>query len=308
MHRRIGGVALAQRVHLRRVRGAAGLSTGGATAGFRMCRLRAAAIGDRRDGLSPHPHGVAQMVRGGMAVGQDKRGVSALFLARELALRYDTAWLMAHKLRHGLSERPEYPLDGLIEIDESYYGGRGKPASRGRGLTDPNKSLMAIAVETVPASPRQGKGIKQSHFVAGSARIAVLPAATAADLGGFVRGAAKPGARIITDGLKSYDGLADSFRHYSIVQDGGKNADAVLPIVHVLFSNVKTWLNGTFHGVSAKHLPRYAREWNYRFNRRRRIADLTDFLLRRAATRPTITYRQLVDGAQINGALPASTG
>jgi hypothetical protein len=77
-------------------------------------------------------------------------------------------------------------------------------------------------------------------------------------------------------------GLAD-------VQDGGKNADTVLPLVHVLFSNVKTWLNGTFHGVSAKHLPRYAREWNYRFNRCRRIANLTDFLLRRAATRPTIT-------------------
>ena len=92
-------------------------------------------------------------------IGQDKRGVSALFLARELALRYDTAWLMAHKLRHGLSERPEYPLDGLIDIDESYYGGRGKPESRGRGLTNPNKSLMAIAVETVPASPRQGEGI-----------------------------------------------------------------------------------------------------------------------------------------------------
>ena len=240
-------------------------------------------------------------------IGQDKRGVSALFLARELALRYDTAWLMAHKLRHGLSERSEYPLDGLIEIDESYYGGRGKPESRGRGLTDPNKSLMAIAVETVPASPRQGEGIKKSRFVAGSARIAVLPAATAAELGGFVRGAAN-GARIITDGLKSYDTLADSFRHYSIVQDGGENADAVLPIVHVLFSNVKAWLNGTFHGVSSKHLPRYAREWNYRFNRRQRIADLTDFLLRRAATRPTITYRQLVDGAQINGALPAPTG
>src|SRR6516225_9594341 len=177
------------------------------------------------------------MVCGGRLIGQDKRGVSALFLARELALRYDTAWLMAHKLRRGLSERPEYPLDGLIEIDESYYGGRGKPESRGRGRTDPNKSLMAIAVETVPASPRQGEGTKKSHFVAGSARIAVLPAATAADLGGFVRAVAKPGARIITDGLKSYDSLADSFRHYSIVQDGGKNADAVLPIVHVLFGH-----------------------------------------------------------------------
>ena len=103
--------------------------------------------------------------------------------------------------------------------------------------------------------------------------------------------------------MKSYDGLADSFRHYSIVQNGGKIADAVLPIVHVLFSNVKTWLNGTFHGVSAKHLPRYAREWNYAS-----IAADTDFLFRRAATRPTITYSQLVDGAQINGALPALTG
>src|SRR6516225_61488 len=213
---------------------------------------------------------------------QDKRGVSALFLARELDLRYDTAWLIAHKLRHALSERPECALTGLLEIDESYYGGRGKPASRGRSLADPNKSLMAIAVETVPASPRQGNGIKASRFVAGSARIAVLPSASSASL--------------------------DGFRHYSIVQDGGKNADAVLPIVHVLFSNLKTWLNGTFHGVSKKHLPRYAREWNYRFNRRRSISDLARFLLRRAATRPTITYQQLVDGDQINGALPALTG
>jgi hypothetical protein len=95
-------------------------------------------------------------------IGQDKRGVSALFLARELALRYDTAWLMAHKLRHGLSERPEYPLHGLIEIDESYYGGRGKPESRGRGLSDPNKSLMAIAVETVPASPAKARASRRA--------------------------------------------------------------------------------------------------------------------------------------------------
>jgi transposase-like protein len=293
---------------VRGLRWADGLSTGGSAAGFRVRRLWAAAFGDRRDGVSPHPHAAAQVVRGGVDDGQDKRGVSALFLARELALRYDTAWLMAHKLRHGLIERPEYPLDGLLEIDESYYGGRGKPGSRGRSLTDPNKSLMAIAVETVPASPRQGEGIKKSRFVAGSARIAVLPAATAAHLGGFVCSAAKPGARLITDGLKSYDGLADGFRHYSIVQGGGKNADAVLPIVHVLFSNVKSWLNGTFHGVSAKHLPRYAREWNYRFNRRRRIADLAGFLLRRAATRPTITYRQLVNGLHPNGPIPALTG
>ncbi len=101
---------------------------------------------------------------------RDKRGVSALLLARELGLRYETAWLMAHKLRHALTERPEFPLQGLVEVDESYYGGRGKPESRGRSLANPNKSLLVMAVEKRPVGP--GKGIKASGFVAGHARLA----------------------------------------------------------------------------------------------------------------------------------------
>ena len=81
-----------------------------------------------------------------------------------------------------------------------------------------------------------------------------------------------------------------------------------MPIIHIRFSNVKTWLNGIYHGVSAKHLPRYVREWTYRFNRRGRIGELADFVLQRAMARPTITYRQLVDGLQPEGALPAFAG
>ncbi len=84
--------------------------------------------------------------------------------------------------------------------------------------------------------------------------------------------------------------------------------ETILPVIHVLFSNVKAWLNGTFHGVSAKHLPRYATEWTYHFNRRRRIVELVDFVLRRAVDCRTIAYRQLVDGLQPQGATPASSG
>jgi len=237
---------------------------------------------------------------------RDKRGVSALLLSRELELRYETAWLMAHKLRHALTERPERPLAGLVEVDESYYGGRGKPESRGRGLANPNKSLLVMAVEKRPVGP--GKGIKASGFVAGAARLAILPAANAHELSGFVRETVRPGSRLVSDGFKGYAGLHGAYRHHPVVQGDGKNAERLMPIVHVLFSNVKTWLNGTYHGVSAKHLPRYAREWNYRFNRRTRIADLADFVLRRAMARPTITYRELVNGLQPLGALPALTG
>ena len=41
-----------------------------------------------------------------------------------------------------------------------------------------------------------------------------------------------------------------------------------MPIIHLIFSNLKTWLNGIHHGVSAKHLQAYLNEYQFRFNRR----------------------------------------
>jgi hypothetical protein len=79
-------------------------------------------------------------------------------------------------------------------------------------------------------------------------------------------------------------------------------------LANLSFSNAKSWLNGTFHGVSKKHLPRYACEWNYRFNRHHRIPDLAPFVLRHAANRSTTTRRQVVAGAALTGTSPASTG
>jgi len=120
--------------------------------------------------------------------------------------------------------------------------------------------------------------------------------------------AARPGSRLVSDDFKGCAGLHGAYRHHPVVQGEGTNAERLMPIVHVLFSNVETWRNGTCHGVGAKHLPRRAREWNHRFNRRARIADLAGLVLRRAMARPTIARGELVDGPQPRGAAPASTG
>ena len=90
-------------------------------------------------------------------MGRDKRGVSAKFLQQELAVAYQTAWTMAHKLRHGLSEDPARPLRGFLEADETFIGGRGDPISRGRSTASPDKSLVVAAVEKVPA-PKKKNG------------------------------------------------------------------------------------------------------------------------------------------------------
>ena len=82
--------------------------------------------------------------------------------------------------------------------------------------------------------------------------------------------------------------------------DRRHGASQHLPKVHLLISNLETWLRGTFHGVSDKHLPTYAREFVYRFNRRhlRDGQKLFNYVVRRVmGTRPT-TRRQLVHGDQ----------
>jgi hypothetical protein len=71
-------------------------------------------------------------------MGRDKRGVSAKFLHRELGVAYQTAWTMAHKLCHGLSEDPSRPLHGFLEADE-----RGDPTSPGRSTANQNSRLSS---------------------------------------------------------------------------------------------------------------------------------------------------------------------
>src|SRR6201995_2238181 len=244
-------------------------------------------------------------------MGRDKRGVSAKFLQRELGVAYQTAWTMAHKLRHGLSEDPSRPLHGFLEADETFIGGRGDPARPGPSTPNPAKSLVVVAVEKVAApknrSGKHGHAVKRQHgFFAGDARIAVVPAATAIELGAFLTDNVAAGAHLLTDGFAGYRGrdaaLAEHLKHTPVVQDEAANAGAFFPIIHTLFSNIKAWLVGTHHGVSAKHLPRYLREWSYRFNRRNLPDGLDGYLIRRAVECATIPYDELTAGAMPGGA------
>src|SRR5438874_580930 len=165
-------------------------------------------------------------------MGRDKRGVSAKFLQRELGVAYQTAWTMAHKLRHGLSEDPTRPLRGYLEADETFIGGRGDPASLGRSTANPDKSLVVAAVEKVPApknnNAKHGHAVKRQHgFFAGNARIAVLSAATGGELGAFLKANVAAGAHLLTDGFAGYRGreaaLSEHLKHTPVVQDEAAN-------------------------------------------------------------------------------------
>ena len=198
-----------------------------------------------------------------------------------------------------LTNLTEFRLADFIEVDETFVGGRRQKGNRGR-THGGGKALVVAAVEKTLA-PKGKKGIKGQAYNAGSARIAVIEAATADILRGFIRRNVREKAWIISDGWRGYLGL-DEFKHIPTLQGSGAAAAENMPIIHILFSNIKSWLIGTHHGVSTKHLPRYLREWNYRFNRRGMRAELDTFVLRRAVSRSTITYAELVGGLRPEGA------
>ena len=215
-------------------------------------------------------------------LGRHKTGISALQLQKDLGLgSYKTAWAWLHKLRSALGERAEFRLTGLVEADETYVGGRRQPDGRGRALVR-GKSAVAALVED--------RGER-----AGALRMAIVPAVSQAELGPFVRGAIDQAkAVVVSDAWKGYGDLAQhGADHCPIVQGDPKNAATLLPWSHIIFSNLKGWLRGTFHGVSAKHLHRYLQEFVYRTNRRWLQADLFFYVLRRAVSGQPITWLRL---------------
>jgi len=213
-----------------------------------------------------------------------KKGISALQLQRDTGVgSYETAWTMLHKLRSTLGPRPEARLKGLVEADESYVGGTERGLRGGRRLV--GKTLVAGAVEHRPHG-------------AGRVRLAVIEGLTFEQhLGPFVRGVIDPTQTTVrTDGFQGYRRLSKvGVRHERLVQgtDPARSAE-ILPWVHRIFGNLKTWLRGTFHGVSGKHLPRYLAEFVYRFDRRWREGELFGFILRRAVHAEPLPYHRLV--------------
>jgi transposase-like protein len=207
-----------------------------------------------------------------------KKGISALQFQRDTGLgSYQTAWTLLHKLRSGLGPRPEDRLTGAVEADETYIGGY--HPRRGRGL---GKTGIAVAVE------------RRRHS-AGAMRLAVVPNTSAEALSAFVRGAIDgQEATVFTDGWVGYAPLrGQGVQHRPAVAGRGRQAAERLPWAHTVFGNLKTWLRGTFHGVSAKHLQRYLNEFVYRFDRRWREDQLFAFVLRRATHAGPLPYYRL---------------
>jgi transposase-like protein len=216
----------------------------------------------------------------------DKRGISALLLQRQLAIRrYETAWLILHKLRRAMVNAAREPLHGEVEFDDTWIGGL-QPGLRGsRQLKGRKAALVGVAVEKRGAAT-------------GRARMEVIPDFGKGTLTAFAKRHIAPGATIYTDGLKQFSGLtAAGYEHIVCPQQIRAGSQSVLPCVHRAIGNLQQWLIGTYHGVGRHQLQVYLDEFVFRHNRRRTpMAAFQTLLGLGTARRPTV--RRVIEGGR----------
>ena len=143
-------------------------------------------------------------------------------------------------------------------------------ARAARGSVSTIRYLLACAVEVRQRKPGTSLDKRKSGRYAGRVRLAIVPDRSAGSLCGFVDSVVTPETRSVTDDWRGYASLIKrGYEHITVAERGDPLiAEEFLPIIHLVFSNLKTWLNGIHHGVSHQHLQAYLNEYTFRFNRR----------------------------------------
>ena len=185
-----------------------------------------------------------------------KKGVSANQLQREIGISYKSAWFMCHRVRMAMTEPAlAGKLGGeghVVEVDETFIGGKHKNNPHRNHKPKPKQIVVALI-------DREGK-----------ARTFPVPSRRKWPLQTLIRYNVLETSHIATDAFSSYEGLDRRYAGHGAVDH---SKEFVRGVIHTnfaesYFSLFKRSIFGSYHHVSARHLPRYLRECEFKWNSR----------------------------------------
>jgi transposase-like protein len=213
-----------------------------------------------------------------------KKGMSAMQLKRMLWDKnkgsYKTAWYLCHRIRHAMAAAEKPMLDGTVEMDETYLG------AKNRGVGGQWRDLKEVVI-----------GIKQRN---GDLRFFHAEDAKKGTLAKYIKENISQDVDVImTDELRAYPGAIQmagygDVPHKTVTHRAGVYVDGDVTTngIESAFSLLKRGIIGSWHKVSAKHLPAYLEEMTFRFNRRDSKTLFLD-TLRHMITADPLTFEKL---------------
>jgi predicted oxidoreductase (fatty acid repression mutant protein) len=186
------------------------------------------------------------------------KGIASTTLATDLGITQKSAWFVLHRLRHA-SRTVSFnaPLAGVVEIDETFVGGREENKHADKRLHQKGGTGGKTAV----------MGIIQRH---GELRAGVVEDTRRDTLEPIVYHHVAKGSIVVTDDANVYRALHKDFQHYAVRHSTGQyvRGDAHTNSIESVWALLKRQIIGIHHWVSPKHLDAYVQEMTFRFNRR----------------------------------------
>lgn len=213
-----------------------------------------------------------------------KKGIASTQLAKDLKITQKSAWFVLHRLRHA-ARTPSFnaPLNGTIEGDETYVGGKEKNKHESK--------------RTPGSQGGKGKEIVLGMIQrAGELRAGVVSDLKAKTVQTAIRENVAPGSTIMTDEHVSYVGLGNTYTHHAVNHSKGeyvRHYTIHTNGIESVWALLKRQIIGIHHWVSPKHLNRYVAEMTWRFNRRDMAegARMNDML---GCVEGRLTYKALI--------------
>lgn len=213
---------------------------------------------------------------------QTRSGISAKQLQRELGVTYKTAWRMFKQIRALMADGSGDPLDGEVEVDETFVGGKAKNRKKEwhQGIEEKQKEILMGMVK------RDGK-VYIKH----------IPNTGKWTLLEQIKGHISPKARIYTDDYQGYTQLRyNGYDHNSVNHNAGEYVKGEVHTQNIenVWSHLKRGITGVYRIVSAKYLQAYADEFAFRYNNRHAQGKMFDLLLNQVPEVKMVRSSQLV--------------
>ncbi len=219
-----------------------------------------------------------------------KNGISSYELARALGVTQKTAWFMLSRLRLALQAEDGGKLNGHIEADETFIGGKARnmhAAKRKRlGISQSRSMIGKVAV----------MGLLQRHGDDGSTvRVNVVKTRRKHELEQTIETHVELGSTIHTDALRSYDRMGQRGYVHNVIDHAEAYVDGQIHTngLENFWSLLKRALKGTYVSVEPFHLFRYLDEQAFRFNNRKGTDAMRFALALKGILNRRLTYTAL---------------